>query len=885
MLDKNYDPAEVEEALYGAWEKAGAFAADPESNKAPYTIMMPPPNVTGSLHIGHALTFTLQDLLIRYRRMKDRDALWQPGMDHAGIATQMVVERQLAEDGVHRRDLGRDAFVEKIWDWKEESGGTIIRQLRRLGASPDWERQRFTLDEGLSKAVAKVFVQLHKEGLIYRDKRLVNWDPKLHTAISDLEVEQRETTGKMWYFKYPVEGQDGVFLTVGTTRPETMLGDTAVAVHPDDERYTDLVGQHCVLPLVGRRIPIIADDYADPEKGSGAVKITPAHDFNDFEVGKRHDLERINVLDENATLNESVPEKYRGMDRFEARKAIVADLEELGLLDKIEENQMVIPYGDRSGVVVEPWLTDQWFADAHTLAQPAIKAVEEGRTKFVPKQWENTYFEWMRNIQPWCVSRQLWWGHRIPAWYGPGGEIFVEETEAEALAAAKAHYGKDVDLIQDPDVLDTWFSSGLWPFSTLGWPEKTPELDRYYPGDVLVTGFDIIFFWVARMMMMGLHFMKDVPFREVYIHALVRDEKGQKMSKSKGNVMDPLVLCDKYGTDSVRFTLTAMAAQGRDIKLSEQRIAGYRNFITKIWNAARFCEMNECKPSASFDPSAVTSTLNRWIVAKAAEAGTAVSAGIEEAYRFNEAADALYHFTWHTFCDWFLEFAKPVFYDSDDDAAKAETRATAAWALDQILIFSHPIMPFVSEELWRRIDENRGNDLMTSTWPDYDGLAAPDAQAEMDWVVEIVTAIRSVRSEMNVPPKVKMNVSVKDADQAIKARLHTHGPLIKANAGLESITAAEGDVDIAGAAQAVVGSNTLVLPLAGVIDVDQERARLTKEIAKLDVEIGKIGKKLANPGFLAKAPPEVVEENRQKQSVAEEARSKVQDALARIEAI
>ena len=884
MLDKKYDPAEVEESLYGEWEESGAFAADVDSNKAPFTIMMPPPNVTGSLHIGHALTFTLQDVLIRYRRMRDRDALWQPGMDHAGIATQMVVERQLAEEGIHRRDLGREKFIDKVWDWRAESGGTIIRQLRRLGASPDWDRQRFTLDEGLSKAVAKVFVQLHKEGLIYRDKRLVNWDPKLHTAISDLEVEQRETTGKMWFFRYPVKGREGVFITVGTTRPETMLGDTAVAVHPDDERYKGLVGQYCILPLVDRTIPIIADEYADPEKGSGAVKITPAHDFNDFEVGTRHGLMRINVLNENAALNENAPEKYRSMDRFEARKAIVADMEDAGLFDKVEDNQMVVPYGDRSGVVVEPWLTDQWFADAHTLAQPAIKAVEEGRTTFLPKQWENTYFEWMRNIQPWCVSRQLWWGHRIPAWYGPDGEIFVEETKEEAVAAAKAHYGKDVDLTQDPDVLDTWFSSGLWPFSTLGWPEKTPELDRYYPGDVLVTAHDIIFFWVARMMMMGLHFMGDVPFKEVYIHALVRDEKGQKMSKSKGNVMDPLDLCERFGTDSVRFTLAAMAAQGRDIKLSDQRIAGYRNFVTKIWNAARFCEMNECKPSATFDPAAVTSTLNRWIVAKAAEAGTAIAAGIE-AYRFNEAADALYHFTWHTFCDWFLEFAKPVFYDGDDDAAKAETRATAAWALDQILIFGHPVMPFVTEELWRRIDDARGNSLIGAEWPDYGGLSAPDAQAEMDWVVELVSAIRSVRSEMNVPPSAKLDVVVKDADEIIQKRLDAHRTLIQSNARLGSIAVAPGDVDIAGVVQAVVGSITVVLPLAGVIDLDQERARLNKEIAKLDDEIGKIGKKLANPGFIAKAPPDVVEENREKQRVAEDARGKVQDALARIDAI
>ncbi|MEQ9111329.1 MAG: valine--tRNA ligase [Rhodospirillaceae bacterium] len=888
MLEKTYNPADVEEKLYEEWERSGAFAADTQSNKAPYTIMMPPPNVTGSLHIGHALTFTLQDVLIRYRRMKDRDALWQPGTDHAGIATQMVVERQLAEQGIHRRDLGRDKFIEKVWDWKAESGGTIIRQLRRLGASADWEKERFTLDEGLSKAVAKVFVQLHKEGLIYRDKRLVNWDPKLHTAISDLEVEQRETTGKMWFFKYPVEGQEGVFITVGTTRPETMLGDTAVAVHPDDERYTALVGKNCVLPLVGRKIPIVADDYADPEKGTGAVKITPAHDFNDFEVGRRHNLERINVLDENAALNENAPEAYRGLDRFAARKAIVAAMDELGLLDKIEDNQMVVPYGDRSGVVVEPWLTDQWYADAHTLAQPAIKAVEEGKTKFVPKQWENTYFEWMRNIQPWCVSRQLWWGHRIPAWYGPDGEVFVEETEDAAKSAAAKHYGKDVELVQDLDVLDTWFSSGLWPFSTLGWPEKTPELDRYYPGDVLVTGFDIIFFWVARMMMMGIHFMGEVPFREVYIHALVRDEKGQKMSKSKGNVMDPLELCDQYGTDSVRFTLTAMAAQGRDIKLSEQRIAGYRNFITKIWNAARFCEMNECVSSATFDPKSVTSTLNRWIVAKAAEAGNAVGASIE-AYRFNESADALYHFTWHTFCDWYLEFAKPVFM-GEDEAAKAETRATAAWVLDQILIFAHPIMPFVTEDLWRRTSDTRTTDLITGVWPDYADLAAPDAEAEMaikdiDWVVDLISAVRSVRAEMNVPPGAKLDISVKDADAAARGRLESHRALIQANARLNSITAVDGDLSIEGAVQAVFGAMTLVLPLADVIDLDQERARLEKEIAKQDSEIAKISKKLGNAGFVAKAPPEVVEENQERLKAAEDAKAKVLEALERLKAI
>ena len=614
MLDKTYSPTEVEDRLYDRWEDSGGFSADPASNAAPYTIMMPPPNVTGSLHMGHALTFTIQDILIRYNRMAGRDALWQPGTDHAGIATQMVVERNLAAEGVDRRDLGREAFVDKVWEWKAESGGTIVNQLRRLGASPDWPRERFTMDEGLSDAVRKVFVQLYKEGLIYRDKRLVNWDPRFQTAISDLEVEAKEIDGHLWHFRYPIEDEEGRFIVVATTRPETMLGDSGVAVHPDDERYTDLIGKYAILPLVGRRIPIVADDYADPEQGSGAVKMTPAHDFNDFEVGKRHDLAMVNIFDARAQVNDNAPEAYRGLDRFEARKAVIAAMEAEGLLEKVEPHRHTVPHGDRSGVPVEPWLTDQWYCDAATLAKPAIEAVETGKTVFVPRNWEKTYFEWMRNIQPWCISRQLWWGHQIPAWYGPVGTVFVAETEAGAVAEAEEHYGKAVALTRDEDVLDTWFSSALWPFSTLGWPEKTEHLERYYPGDVLVTGFDIIFFWVARMMMMGLHFMKEVPFHTVYIHALVRDAKGQKMSKSKNNVIDPLNLIGTYGTDALRFTLTAMAAQGRDIKLDESRVEGYRNFATKIWNAARFCEMNGCVVDPRFDPAACSETVNKWII-------------------------------------------------------------------------------------------------------------------------------------------------------------------------------------------------------------------------------------------------------------------------------
>ncbi|SDD71636.1 valine--tRNA ligase [Rhodospira trueperi] len=879
MLDKTYDAHAVERRHYERWEQAGVFACNPESNAAPYTIMMPPPNVTGSLHMGHALTFTLQDVLIRYYRMTGRDTLWQPGTDHAGIATQMVVERKLADEGKTRHDLGREAFVDKVWEWREHSGGTIQRQLRHLGASPDWPRERFTMDDGLSRAVTKVFVQLHKQGLMYRDKRLVNWDPKLHTAISDLEVEQRPTDGQMWYFRYPVKDEQDRFVVVGTTRPETMLGDTGVAVHPEDDRYTDLVGKTVILPIVERPIPVVADEYADPEKGSGAVKITPAHDFNDFEVGRRCGLEMINVLDRDARLNENAPAEFQGLDRFEARARIVERMETLGLLEKVEPNPMTVPYGDRSGVVIEPWLTDQWFVDAAELAKEPVKAVEDGRTRFVPAHWANTFFEWMRNIQPWCVSRQIWWGHRIPAWYGPDGTIFVEETEDEAHAGALAHYGEAVALERDTDVLDTWFSSALWPFSTLGWPEQTPELARYYPGDVLVTGFDIIFFWVARMMMMGHHFMGDVPFREVYIHALVRDETGQKMSKSKGNVIDPLDLAGKYGTDALRFTLTAMAAQGRDIKMSESRVQGYRNFATKLWNAARFCEMNNCVGVDGFDPAGVTSTLNRWIVARTADTASRMGAAIE-AYRFNDAAQVVYQFTWNTFCDWYLEFAKPVF-NGDDAAAKAETRATAAWVLDRILTMLHPIMPFVTEELWEALADSRPHALIVAPWPAYEGLAAPEAEAEMDWLVGLITAIRSVRSEMNVPPAARLSIQVKDASEATRARLQTHRALVGTLARVDDIAHVDA-VPGAGSAQIVVDEATVILPLADVIDLDAERARLSRDIAKQDGDIAKLAKKLSNEGFLAKAPAEVVAENRERLSDLEATRDRLKEALARI---
>lgn len=877
-LDKTYTPADVEQRIYEQWEKSGAFACGKGDGDDAYTIVIPPPNVTGSLHMGHALNNTLQDILVRYNRMLGKDTLWQPGTDHAGIATQMVVERQMEAEGLNRHDLGRDKFIERVWDWKAESGGTITRQLRRLGASCDWERERFTMDEGLSKAVQKVFVELHKAGLIYRDKRLVNWDPLLHTAISDLEVENKEQTGKMWYFKYPIEGRDGEFITVGTTRPETMLGDTGVAVHPDDERYTDLVGKNVILPIVGRAIPIVADEYADPEKGSGAVKITPAHDFNDFEVGRRCNLDVINVLDHNAAINENAPEHLQGLDRFEARDVIVKEMEGLGLLEKIEENPMTVPYGDRSGVVIEPWLLDQWFVDAKKLAVDAIKAVEDGRTTFHPKQYENLYFEWMRNIQPWCVSRQIWWGHQIPAWYGPDGHPFVEYTEDEARAAAEKHYGVATDITRDPDVLDTWFSSALWPFSTLGWPDDTPEVKRYYPTDCLVTGFDIIFFWVARMMMMGLHFMKDVPFKDVYIHALVRDEKGQKMSKSKGNVMDPLELIDQFGSDAVRFTMTSQAVQGRDVKLSISRIEGYRNFVTKIWNAARFAEMNECVPSADFDPKSVNLTVNRWIIGKAAEATAKIETAIE-GYRFNEAADAGYHFTWGTFCDWYVEFTKPIL-NGDDEAAKAETRATMAWALDQILHMLHPIMPYVTEELWTQITSRNGM-LMLQSWPDLKGLDSAEAEAEMDWVVRLISSVRAVRSEMNVEPKAQLTLRLKGASDETLKRLETNRDLIHRLARIEDSAALDGEV-AKGSVTTVLDEATIVLPLAGIIDVDAEKARLDKEIKKLDPEITKYEKKLSNQGFLAKAPADVVAEQRERLEGMKSDRAKLDEALGRL---
>jgi valyl-tRNA synthetase len=901
-LEKNYNPADIETRHYREWEESGAFGCgltrDPggEPTGDPYTIVIPPPNVTGSLHMGHALNNTLQDILIRYNRMKGRDALWQPGCDHAGIATQMVVERQLAEQGIEidrglppSKDgntlIDRDTFIDKVWEWKEESGGTITGQLRRLGASCDWQRERFTMDEGLSRAVRKVFVELYRDGLIYRDKRLVNWDPKLHTAISDLEVEQRETIGSMWYFRYPIEGAENKYITVGTTRPETMLGDTAVAVHPDDERYTDLVGRNVILPLANRPIPIVADEYSDPEKGSGAVKITPAHDFNDFEVGRRHDLPMISIFDESGFLNDNAPEDFQGLDRFVARDRVVEAMDALGLLEKIEDNPMTVPYGDRSGVVIEPHLTDQWYVDAGTLAKPAIRAVEEGTTKFVPRHWENTYFEWMRNIQPWCISRQIWWGHQVPAWYGPDGEVFVAESAEEAAAAAAAHYGANTELKRDSDVLDTWFSSALWPFSTLGWPDENPEVERYYQTDVLVTGFDIIFFWVARMMMMGLHFMKEVPFHTVYIHALVRDEHGQKMSKSKGNVLDPLDLIKEYSADSLRFTLTAMAAQGRDIKLSTGRIEGYRNFITKIWNAARYAEMNECRPDPDFDPAGCKLTVNRWIVGAAADAEAAVSSALED-YRFNDAANAVYQFAWHSFCDWYLEFTKPIL-NGDDEVARAETRAATGWALDQILLLLHPISPFVTEELWEELAPEGGRDgaLINAEWPTIPEVEETGtASEEMGWVIRLISEIRAVRAEMNVPAGSKIPLRVQGASDTTSDRLACHRELILRLARIDSIEPVEG-APPKGAVQAVLDEATFFLPVGDVIDITQEKDRLAREIEKIGGEIGKLEKKLGNEKFVSRAPKDVVQENRERLAEFNLSRDKLNEALERLAAL
>jgi valyl-tRNA synthetase len=938
MIDKTYQPSEVEGRIYRAWEQAGAFRAGrPErATAAPYSIVIPPPNVTGSLHMGHALNNTLQDVLCRFERMRGKDVLWQPGTDHAGIATQMVVERQLMErQEKSRRDMGRPEFLNRVWAWKEESGGTIVNQLKRLGASCDWSRERFTMDEGLSKAVIKVFVQLYNEKLIYKDKRLVNWDPKLLTAISDLEVVQVETKGHLWHLRYPIEGKTfnpddpSTFIVVATTRPETMLGDTAVAVHPDDERYKALVGKNVILPLVGRKVPIIADEYSDPEKGSGAVKITPAHDFNDFEVGKRHKLAQINIfsieaklaLKDNvefaagvaasADLNETLT--MHGMDRVAARKKIVERLEALGLVEKIEPHGLSVPHGDRSNVVIEPFLTDQWYVNAKELAKPAIAAVREGKTQFVLKNWESTYFNWMENIQPWCISRQLWWGHQIPAWYGPeiegqrlnlGVDVrFVEESEAAAIEAARRYYnarveiakdfndfqssnaklktkeGGPVKILRDEDVLDTWFSSALWPFSTLGWPEATPELKRYYPTSALVTGFDIIFFWVARMMMMGLHFMPIVPFANIYIHRLVRDASGAKMSKSKGNVVDPLGVIDEFGADALRFTLMRNVAPGHDIRLGPQDVENNRNFATKLWNAARFVEFNGAARIEGFDPKSAKETLNRWIAHETAKAASEITQAIET-YAFSEAAGAAYRFVWNVYCDWYVELSKPLL-TGPDGAAKDETRAMAAWALDEILKLLHPFMPFITEELWAVTAEQgtkRSNLLALSQWPFLEGLADEKAEAEIGWVIDLVTAIRSLRAEMNMTAAIPLVLA--GASKETQGRAERWAEFIRKLARVSEISSAASAPQ--GSAQLVVRGEVAALPLIGVIDIAAERARLAKELAKADADIARVDAKLGNEKFVANAPQEIIEGEREKREEAVGRKGKIAEAFDRL---
>ncbi len=877
MLEKNYNPKEFEEKIYAEWENSGDFQPDMRCSKDAFCVVIPPPNVTGVLHMGHALDDTLQDILIRYNRMQGKKVLWQPGMDHAGIATQMVVERNLAKEGITRHDLGREKFIETVWKWKEQSGGTICKQLRRLGASCDWTRSRFTMDEGLSRAVRKIFVSLYKDGLIYKAKKLVNWDSKFQTAVSDLEVVQKETVGKMYYYKYPISGEPGEFIHIATTRPETMFGDTAVAVSKENQKLKHLIGKKAVLPIVNREIPIVADDHADPEKGTGAVKITPAHDFNDFEVGKRHDLPLINILNPDATLNENTP--FPGMDTQTARRKTIEKLTELGLMEKIEDHPMVIPYGDRSGVVIEPLMTDQWFVDAPQLAKEAIRVVEQGEMEFVPKSYEKTYFEWMRNIQPWCISRQLWWGHQMPIWYAEDGTIFCEENEEEAQAAADKQFGRHVELTRETDVLDTWFSSGLWAFSTLGWPDKTDFLETFYPTSVLVTGFDIIFFWVARMMMMSMYMMKKVPFKKAYIHGLVRDEQGRKMSKSKGNTVDPMILIEQYGADALRFFMAAMETQGRDINVSEARIAGYRNFATKLWNAARFGEMNNAAVTDDFNPGQVKQAVNKWIIAKVQQASREVTDNLDS-YRFSDSANAVYQFVWGSFCDWYIEMIKPVLY-GDDEAAKAETRSTFAWVRDRILVILHPFMPFITTELWNNTAARRTK-LIHASWP-HDEKIDTTAMGDIDWAIDLISAVRSLRAEMNLPAGARLTVYLKDANADSCRRLADFKTIICSLARLENLDCLAPGAEISkDMVQSVFKEAVLLLPLKGVVDFAAEKERLAKEIETLNKNLEGYARKLGNPSFVERAPAAVVGEEKRRQAEALENKAKLEAALERI---
>ena len=920
-MDKTYNPHAIEQHWYQQWENNGYFK--PSGQGKPFCIMIPPPNVTGTLHMGHAFQDTLMDALTRYHRMLGDNTLWQPGTDHAGIATQMVVERQLNAESLDRHDLGREKFIERVWDWKAHSGGEITRQLRRMGASVDWSRERFTMDEGLSQAVREVFVRLHEEGLIYRGKRLVNWDPVLHTAISDLEVLSEEENGHMWHMRYPLADGSG-HLVVATTRPETMLGDSAVAVHPDDERYRDLIGKEVALPLTERRIPVIADDYVDPEFGTGCVKITPAHDFNDYEVGQRHDLPLINVFTIDARINDQAPEKYRGMDRYEARKAIVADLESLGLLEKIEDHKLMVPRGDRSGTVIEPFLTDQWYVKIAPLAQPAIEAVEKGDIRFIPENWSKTYFEWMRNIQDWCISRQLWWGHRIPAWYDEQGNIYVGKDEADA----RARHGlpDDLPLRQDEDVLDTWFSSALWPFSTLGWPDETAELKTFYPTSVLVTGFDIIFFWVARMIMFGLKFMGDVPFREVYVHGLIRDAEGQKMSKSKGNVLDPLDLIDgidleslvekrasnmmqpeladkirkatrkhfpdgipAFGTDALRFTFAALASNGRDIRFDLNRIEGYRNFCNKLWNAARYVLMQcENHDPAANPQQAEYSVADQWIQARLDSAIDSVNTHFNK-YRFDIAAKALYEFTWHEFCDWYLELSKPVLFSDDaSDAQKLGARLTLINTLETLLRLMHPIMPFITEEIWQQIKPltgKTGASIQLETYPQAsDTQADQNAIDAIEWAQTFINGVRKIRAEMNVNPGKKIPVLLANWRHSDQQHYDQTRDYLSQLAKLESVEWID-ESDAPEAAMTLVGDLKVLIPLAGLIDRDAELERLDKEITKLRANLEKTEARVNNPNFANKAPAQVVEQARKQLQEQQNALKELENQRARIESL
>ena len=903
-LDKNFDPAAIEARWYEHWETKGLFRPE-RDDREPFTIVNPPPNVTGSLHIGHALDNTLQDIIIRHERLKGKDALWVVGMDHAGIATQMVVERQMNERQQKRTDFTREEFVAKVWEWKEESGGTITQQLRRLGCSMDWSNERFTMDDGMNEAVLKVFVDLYNDGLIYRDKRLVNWDPALKTAISDLEVETVDTKGSFWHFKYPLA--DGVtlddgrnYIEVATTRPETMLADMAVAVHPKDERYTSVVGKEILQPITGRRFKIVADEHADPELGSGAVKITPGHDFNDFEVGKRAGFaagEMLNMLDGEANVCQTadglVPDEYIGLHRFRkdgvngARELVVQRLKEHGFLiphiaknkdgEEVEHDAeprtIATPFGDRGGVVIEPWLTDQWYVDAETLAQPAIEAVKSGAIEIVPKSWEKTYFNWMENIQPWCVSRQLWWGHQIPAWFDENGKIYVAMDEASAQAQA----GAGVTLARDPDVLDTWFSSALWPFGTLGWPEKTKDLERHYPNDLLISGFDILFFWDARMAMQGIHFMKEVPWKRLYLHGLVRAEDGSKMSKSKGNVIDPLGLIDQYGADALRFFMAAMESQGRDIKMDDKRVEGYRNFATKLWNASRFCEVNGIGASKTLAAPEAALPVNRWIISEVVETQRALDKALTD-LRFDAAANTIYHFTWDRFCDWYLELIKPVLQGEDASAAD-ETRMVAGWVLDQIIVMLHPFMPFITEELWHSMGD-REYDLIVAKWPEPKAEVDKEAKAEVDWLIRLISATRTAKVELNIPPGTKMSAHVRDGDDALAERIKRQGSALDRVGRLESFSfdpAPEGAT-----AQIVVDGATYVLPLAGAVDFEAEKGRLTKALEASLKEAKSLAGRLGNPNFVEKAKPEAVEKARADLADKEAEAERLQAAIDRL---